>query len=175
MDPLAATKQLAGVFEELIRGVTEERFYALFVQCLACKEVMFREFFVTYHVCLHHKSREYHPYRRSNRRIASRILSLSGDVPEQASSPARSTYDSELDYDIVDTDIEEPSDEAYGVTEGSEVQEASANETQYLSLGSDDNLRLPSMMQLLRSRRSALRSTAVDSQEQASAGAEEAI
>lgn len=60
-------KKLASVIEEVIGGVTEQRFYSIFAQCLVCKVVMFREDFAANHAaaCIHNKANKYHPYRRS--------------------------------------------------------------------------------------------------------------
>jgi hypothetical protein len=52
------------VIRELAKGIPEERFWATFVQCLFCKQVIFCETFGVNHVCgvEGRKSRRYSPY-----------------------------------------------------------------------------------------------------------------
>ncbi|TEB21295.1 hypothetical protein FA13DRAFT_1832692 [Coprinellus micaceus] len=52
------------VIRELSKGMTEEQFWATFVQCLFCKAVIFRETFGANHTCdiETHQSRRYNPY-----------------------------------------------------------------------------------------------------------------
>ncbi|TEB31574.1 hypothetical protein FA13DRAFT_1709534 [Coprinellus micaceus] len=52
------------LIRDLAKGITEERFWATFVQCLICKGIIFRETFGANHVCdiEQPKRRRYSPY-----------------------------------------------------------------------------------------------------------------
>ncbi|TEB36976.1 hypothetical protein FA13DRAFT_1787262 [Coprinellus micaceus] len=55
------------VVGELTKGVSEERFWATFVQCLFCKKITFRETFGVNHICCveesnRNKPQRYNPY-----------------------------------------------------------------------------------------------------------------
>lgn len=80
---------------DLMHGVTEQRFWTLFVQCLECQQVEFREHYAINHRCPHpHRAESrsskhrYHPFDRAHahRPAAHAHLStLIGDAPGTAS------------------------------------------------------------------------------------------
>ncbi|KAF6747782.1 hypothetical protein DFP72DRAFT_853988 [Ephemerocybe angulata] len=92
-NPVVPTLQRAGALKELVLGVKEERFWALFVQCALCKTVTFRTLAAP---STPHRRRRHNPYDMRERRLSQRtapatpqFLELVADSPE---SPGPSTY-----------------------------------------------------------------------------------
>lgn len=71
-------------------GVTETKFWGLFVQCMACKLVMFGDSLI-HHKCqassMRHKPR-HHPYCSTSRRVRARLGASLGDRAEPRALPS---------------------------------------------------------------------------------------
>lgn len=65
LDPEVAKATKDALMNELVGGMSEQRFWATFVQCLACKAVTLRKNFAIGHVCGGSRDRG-HPYTRPN-------------------------------------------------------------------------------------------------------------
>lgn len=69
---------------DLSRGIPESRFWAAFVQCIVCKDVVFRDTVSITHKCRDDKGSggRYHPYSRSLKRTVSvKLETAHGDTP----------------------------------------------------------------------------------------------
>ena len=83
------TKEMnQAVINELAKGMTEERFWGTFVQCLFCKAVIFRETFGANHACdiETRQSRRYNPYN------APAKAPMNATRPRAVASRLRRTY-----------------------------------------------------------------------------------
>ncbi|KAJ3540108.1 hypothetical protein NMY22_g4446 [Coprinellus aureogranulatus] len=117
------------LISDLMVGVSEARFWAIFVQCLQCRNVMFREHFAANHKCSEvtqskeRKDTRYHPYRRggvryrtTRIRAQASLETLFGDEPEPTSPVSlqrTSTVDTTLEVGDQDLTLN-PSDFADG-------------------------------------------------------------
>ncbi|KAJ3501342.1 hypothetical protein NMY22_g18961 [Coprinellus aureogranulatus] len=87
ISPEEARLSKANLLEDLACGVSEARFWAIFVQCLVCKEVVLRDTMAISHHCNDRRRAaegRAHPYLRRGRPTAfqAHLESIPGDIPE---------------------------------------------------------------------------------------------
>lgn len=109
--PDSPRKTRNALITDLCQGVSETRFWDLFVQCLLCKAVVVREgFFSSHKCCIDHANpsqTRHHPYRvvSGRQRIDPQLEVFPGDLPQ--SSPLRSLRPSPAPTEIVPESIVE--------------------------------------------------------------------
>lgn len=126
MTPREAIKPKKALMWELSRGIPEARFWETFVQCLACKDVVFRDTMAANHNCRDSPSkdnnRRHHPYSRAYKLTSTLqpvLTMVPADVPEasltrcplRARSPVPTEIDSEAEGPAQDGSETEPEDE----------------------------------------------------------------
>ncbi|KAJ3526684.1 hypothetical protein NMY22_g10069 [Coprinellus aureogranulatus] len=103
--PDVAKKAQDSLMEEIGEGMTEQRFWATFVQCFLCKKVTLRKHFVVGHTCLAKNGRS-HPYARHGFETSRTESEDSDDHNYMVSSPAPTEIvETEDEYDIFE-DVE---------------------------------------------------------------------
>ncbi|TEB18702.1 hypothetical protein FA13DRAFT_1803135 [Coprinellus micaceus] len=138
------------IARELWRGVNEDRFWDLFVQCLVCKTVALRQAMSGGHNCsiADGGDKRYHPYGGSYRGLTAHVESIPGDVPQ--SSQLRSLSPSPTPTEIIPETEDETGEGLMGGPSGNEDplsdSESLFNEVPPL----DREPELPTLMQILR-------------------------
>ncbi|KAJ3518405.1 hypothetical protein NMY22_g13697 [Coprinellus aureogranulatus] len=161
VDPIGGRRKQEAIMKQLTTGMSEDRFWETFVQCLVCKDVTFRVAMAsgnhTCRVARASRRQHWHPYNRSEG--ASSGHSSCSTTPSEGNSTSTES-DTESENDTVNSEYRTASEAGDGATE----DECEFINTQRASDDLGDEWEPPSLSVILENaRRQAANRTARDS------------